>query len=117
MDASEPEFDILKGRQTFLGSGESVRNAYPLYVTKAIYEGQRATTDRKRVVIFTRSAFYWATEKRGDLVVRRYLGGLDYLPAPDPGRPELQHGRPALLDDRRRRVLPAERSIYERGLP
>jgi alpha-D-xyloside xylohydrolase len=57
MDASEPEFDILKGRQTFLGSGESVRNAYPLYVTKAIYEGQRATTDRKRVVIFTRSAY------------------------------------------------------------
>ena len=57
MDASEPEFDVLKGRQTFLGSGESVRNAYPLYVTKAIYEGQRATTDRKRVVIFTRSAY------------------------------------------------------------
>jgi alpha-D-xyloside xylohydrolase len=57
MDASEPEFDVLKGAQTFLGSGESVRNAYPLYVTKAIYEGQRATTDRKRVVILTRSAF------------------------------------------------------------
>jgi alpha-D-xyloside xylohydrolase len=57
MDASEPEFDVLKGRQTFLGSGESVRNAYPLYVTKAIYEGQRATTDKKRVVILTRSAF------------------------------------------------------------
>ena len=57
MDASEPEFDILKGHQTFLGSGESVRNAYPLYVTKSIYEGQRSTTDRKRVVIFTRSAY------------------------------------------------------------
>lgn len=57
MDASEPEFDVLKGKQTSLGSGESVRNAYPLYVTKAIYEGQRATTDRKRVVILTRSAF------------------------------------------------------------
>ncbi len=57
MDASEPEFDILKDKQTFLGSGNSVRNAYPLYVTKAIYEGQRATTDRKRVVILTRSAF------------------------------------------------------------
>jgi alpha-D-xyloside xylohydrolase len=57
MDASEPEFDVLKGKQTFLGSGESVRNAYPLYVTQAIYEGQRATTDRKRVVILTRSAF------------------------------------------------------------
>ncbi len=57
MDASEPEFDVLKGKQTFLGGGESVRNAYPLYVTKAIYEGQRATTDQKRVVILTRSAF------------------------------------------------------------
>jgi alpha-D-xyloside xylohydrolase len=48
---------VLKGRQTFLGSGESLRNAYPLYVTKAIYDGQRAITDRKRVVILTRSAF------------------------------------------------------------
>jgi alpha-D-xyloside xylohydrolase len=57
MDASEPEFDVLKNKETFLGSGNSVRNAYPLYVTKAIYEGQRATTDRKRVVILTRSAF------------------------------------------------------------
>lgn len=57
MDASEPEFDVLKDKQTFLGSGNSVRNAYPLYVTKAIYEGQRSTTDRKRVVILTRSAF------------------------------------------------------------
>ncbi len=72
MDAAEPEFDILKGRQTFLGSGESVRNAYPLYVTKAIYEGQRGTTDRKRVVIFTRSAFsgqqrYAAISWSGDI--------------------------------------------------
>jgi alpha-D-xyloside xylohydrolase len=72
MDASEPEFDILKGHQTFLGSGESVRNAYPLYVTKAIYEGQRGSTDRKRVVIFTRSAFsgqqrYGAISWSGDI--------------------------------------------------
>ena len=72
MDASEPEFDILKGHQTFLGSGESVRNAYPLYVTKAIYEGQRGTTDGKRVVIFTRSAFigqqrYAAISWSGDI--------------------------------------------------
>jgi len=57
MDASEPEGEVLNGKQTFLGSGDSVRNAYPLYVTKAIYEGQRATTDQKRVVILTRSAF------------------------------------------------------------
>jgi alpha-D-xyloside xylohydrolase len=57
MDASEPEFDVLKNKKTFLGPGNSVRNAYPLYVTKAIYEGQRSTTDKKRVVILTRSAF------------------------------------------------------------
>jgi alpha-D-xyloside xylohydrolase len=57
MDASEPEYDALKDKQTFLGSGNSLRNAYPLYVTQAMYEGQRATTDRKRVVILTRSAF------------------------------------------------------------
>jgi len=57
MDASEPEYDALKDKQTSLGNGNYLRNAYPLYVTQAIYEGQRATTDRKRVVILTRSAF------------------------------------------------------------
>jgi alpha-D-xyloside xylohydrolase len=72
MDASEPEYDALKDRQTFLGDGNSVRNAYPLYVTQAIYEGQRATTDRKRVVILTRSSFagqqrYAAASWSGDI--------------------------------------------------
>ncbi|HEV8369343.1 MAG TPA: TIM-barrel domain-containing protein [Pyrinomonadaceae bacterium] len=72
MDASEPEYDALKDKETFLGSGNSLRNAYPLYVTKAIYEGQRTTTDRKRVVILTRSAFagqqrYAAASWSGDI--------------------------------------------------
>ena len=80
MDASEPEFDVLRGKQTFLGSGESVRNAYPLYVTKAIYEGQRSTTDRKRVAILTRSAFAgqqrnaaasWSGDITGDWITLR----------------------------------------------
>jgi alpha-D-xyloside xylohydrolase len=57
LDASEPEGDQLKGAMTYLGPGESVRNAYPLYETTAVYEGQRAATDKKRVVILTRSAF------------------------------------------------------------
>ena len=35
MDASEPEDDALNGKQTFLGGGNSLRNAYPLYVTQA----------------------------------------------------------------------------------
>lgn len=89
MDASEPEFDVLKGKQTFLGSGESVRNAYPLYVTKAIYQGQRATTDRKRVVILTRSAFAgqqrnaaasWSGDITGDWITlrRQISAGLSF---------------------------------------
>jgi alpha-D-xyloside xylohydrolase len=89
MDASEPEFDVLKGKETFLGPGESVRNAYPLYVTKAIYEGQRATTDRKRVMILTRSAFAgqqrnaaasWSGDITGDwLTLRRQISaGLSF---------------------------------------
>jgi alpha-D-xyloside xylohydrolase len=89
MDASEPEFDILKGKSTFLGSGESVRNAYPLYVTKAIYEGQRATTDRKRVMTLTRSAFAgqqrnaassWSGDITGDWITlqRQIPAGLSF---------------------------------------
>jgi alpha-D-xyloside xylohydrolase len=57
LDASEPEGDALKGVMTYLGPGEFVRNAYPLYETTAVYGGQRASTDRKRAVILTRSAF------------------------------------------------------------
>ena len=57
LDASEPEGDALKGVMTYLGPGELVRNAYPLYETAAVYDGQRATTDQKRVVILSRSAF------------------------------------------------------------
>jgi alpha-D-xyloside xylohydrolase len=57
LDASEPEGDALKGVTTYLGPGELVRNAFPLYETAAVYKGQRATDDQKRVVILTRSAF------------------------------------------------------------
>jgi alpha-D-xyloside xylohydrolase len=65
MDVSEPEFDVLKAKQAFLGSGNSVRNAYSLYLTNAIYEKQRSTTDRKRIVILTRSAFLGGDQIRG----------------------------------------------------
>jgi len=57
LDATEPEFDILKDKQTYLGAGNYVRNAYPLFVTEAVYEGQRATAPDQRVVILTRSAY------------------------------------------------------------
>ena len=57
LDATEPEYDALKGAQTKLGPGEFVRNAYPLYVTEAVYKGQREAAPGQRVFILTRSAY------------------------------------------------------------
>jgi alpha-D-xyloside xylohydrolase len=57
MDATEPENDALKGKQTYLGLGDFYRLVYPLYVSKAVYEGQRKASSAKRVSILTRSAF------------------------------------------------------------
>ncbi|WP_449387627.1 TIM-barrel domain-containing protein [Chryseobacterium lineare] len=57
MDATEPENDALVGKNTFFGIGEFYRLTYPFFVSKAVYEGQRATNPDKRVVILTRSAF------------------------------------------------------------
>lgn len=57
LDASEPEGDPLKDDMTNLGPGKVVRNAYPLYETSAVYQGQRAADPSKRVVILSRSAF------------------------------------------------------------
>jgi alpha-D-xyloside xylohydrolase len=57
LDASEPEGDPLKNDDTYLGPGRTVRNAFPLFETSAVYKGQRAANENKRVVILTRSAF------------------------------------------------------------
>ena len=57
MDAVEPENDALKGEMTYAGLGDFYRLTYPLMVSKAVYEGQRETSEEKRVVISTRSAF------------------------------------------------------------
>lgn len=57
MDATEPENDALAGKQTYFGPGNFYRLTYPLFVSKAVYEGQRHTDSTKRVAILTRSAF------------------------------------------------------------
>ncbi len=57
LDASEPEGDPLKNDATFLGPGKTLRNAFPLFETSAVYDGQRAAAPDKRVVILSRSAF------------------------------------------------------------
>ena len=59
LDAPEPEIGgmAFRGYQTPLGPGYEVYNAYPLMHSSGIYQGQRAATDQKRVVILTRSAY------------------------------------------------------------
>lgn len=59
LDAPEPEINNMafRGYTTPLGPGYTVYNAYPLMHSTGIYQGQRATTDQKRVVILTRSAY------------------------------------------------------------
>ena len=57
MDATEPENDALVGKKTFFGPGDFYRLTYPLFVSQAVYEGQRQTDPNKRVATLTRSAF------------------------------------------------------------
>jgi len=89
MDATEPENDALKGVGTYIGLGNFYRLTYPLLVCQAVYEGQRKTTDKKRVCILTRSAFIgqqkygsinWSGDIGGtwDAYKRQIVAGLNY---------------------------------------
>jgi len=96
LDSSEPldfygeeQGPMLEGAHTGLGSGTHYANMYPLMETQAVYDGQRATTDKQRVFILTRSAFlgqqrYAATAWSGDIApdfatLRRQIpAGLNY---------------------------------------
>src|ERR1035438_8890902 len=62
LDTDEPETEgretnILVNNQVAFGSGARYANLYPLMTTSAVYEGQRKTSDQKRVFILSRSAF------------------------------------------------------------
>lgn len=89
MDATEPENDALRGKQTYFGLGDFYRLTYPLFVSKAVYEGQRNTNPDKRVAILTRSAFlgqqrYGTINWSGDIgwdwdtYKRQIVAGLNY---------------------------------------
>ncbi len=89
MDATEPENDALHGQHTYLGLGDFYRLTYPLFVSRAVYEGQRETTSAKRVCILTRSAFLgqqrygtinWSGDVGGtwEAYRRQIVAGLDY---------------------------------------
>ncbi len=70
LDAPEPELSGKWGEyrtfKTALGPGAEVFNAYPLMHSKGIYDGQRGTTNDKRVLILTRSA--WAGQQRNSAI-------------------------------------------------
>ena len=62
LDTTEPETEgreesILLHNQTAIGSGARYANLFPLMTTSAVYQGQRAASDQKRVFILSRSAF------------------------------------------------------------
>ena len=89
MDAVEPENDALVGENTYAGLGDFYRLTYPLMVSKAVYEGQRETSEDKRVCILTRSAFLgqqrygiinWSGDIGGDwdTYKRQIVAGLNY---------------------------------------
>ena len=91
-DATEPENDDLHGRKVNNGtiSGERVRNIFPLYVSKTVYEGSRRETSDKRVFVLSRSGFsgiqrYGVSVWTGDVghdweTLRRQLAaGLNYM--------------------------------------
>lgn len=62
MDTTEPETEgqeenIQLGHKLSAGSGDRYVNLFPLLTTGAVYDGQRAASDKKRVYILSRSAF------------------------------------------------------------
>jgi alpha-D-xyloside xylohydrolase len=62
MDTTEPETEgresnILLENKVALGNGARYVNMFPLMTTTGVYQGQRATSDQKRVFILSRSAF------------------------------------------------------------
>ena len=62
LDTTEPETEgreenVQLNHQLAIGSGNRYVNLFPLMTTTAVYQGQRAATDQKRVFILSRSAF------------------------------------------------------------
>jgi alpha-D-xyloside xylohydrolase len=62
LDTDEPETEgretnILVTNKVAIGSGARYANLYPLMTTSGVYEGQRNTSQQKRVFILSRSAF------------------------------------------------------------
>jgi alpha-D-xyloside xylohydrolase len=62
LDTDEPETEhretnLLVTNKVAIGNGARYADLYPLMATTAVYQGQRAASDQKRVFILSRSAF------------------------------------------------------------
>jgi alpha-D-xyloside xylohydrolase len=62
LDTTEPETEgreenLMLNNKLAIGSGARYANIFPLMTTTAVYDGQRKSSDRKRVFILSRSAF------------------------------------------------------------
>ena len=62
LDTTEPETEgreenILLHNKLAIGSGARYANLYPLMTTAGVYQGQRGSSDKKRVYILSRSLF------------------------------------------------------------
>jgi alpha-D-xyloside xylohydrolase len=91
MDATEPELSlsILKQSITAMGPMARYLNAYSLMAAKGVYEGQRGTSDQKRVFNLSRSVYAgqqrygaatWSGDIRGtwDTLREQVAEGLNY---------------------------------------
>ena len=94
LDTTEPETEgreenVQLDHQLAIGSGNRYVNLFPLMTTTAVYEGQRAATDQKRVFILSRSAFAgsqrnavsaWSGDINSDWITfqRQIPAGLNY---------------------------------------
>ncbi len=94
LDTTEPETEgreenIQLNHKLAIGSGNRYVNIFPLMTTTAVYEGQRAATDQKRVFILSRSAFAgsqrnavtaWSGDINSDWITfqRQIPAGLNY---------------------------------------
>lgn len=96
-DAVEPENDDLLGRKINAGKeyGEVYRNAYPIYVSKTVYEGSRKDAPDHRTLILTRcgtpglqryGSFLWSGDVGHDWQTLRYqlAAGLGVMAAGHP---------------------------------
>ncbi|HEY8933554.1 MAG TPA: glycoside hydrolase family 31 protein [Rariglobus sp.] len=90
-DGTEPGDDgnSLAGRQTGAGPGSFMRNSYPLFASRSLYEGQLSSNPDKRVCILTRSAYpgmqryaaaAWSGDINGDWITlkRQIPAGLNF---------------------------------------